>query len=80
MKSVMVFGWCALDGHQRTLYHFRHMASVVCVCCATCFLLSVPSHLVTSLLFKWLHLCLPQPRLSPYLLSCCLQSCADPLF
>ncbi len=50
--------------------------------CAFSCLLSVPSHLVTSLLFQLLHLCLPRypPCLSPYLFSRCLQSCADLLF
>ncbi len=42
--------------------------------------LSVPSHLVTKSLFQWLQLCLHRyPRLSPYIVSLCLQSCADPL-
>ncbi len=59
----------------------EHMACCVCVvpCAFTC-LLSVPSHLVTKSLFQWHHLCIPRyPRLSPYIASWCLQSCADPL-
>ncbi len=56
-----------------------------CVCvvpCAFSCLLSVPSHLVTSLLFQLFHHCLHRypPRLSPYLFSRCLQSSTDPLF
>ncbi len=54
---------------------------VVCCCHVFSCLLSVPSYLVTQSLFQLLHLCLPRyPRLSPYLASWCLLSCAEPLF
>ncbi len=75
--SVMVFSWCARDGHQRTLYHFRRMASVVFspVYCLSppilsphCFSCSTFVSLVTLLV------CLP------IYFSRCLLSFADPLF
>ncbi len=54
---------------------------VVCCCHVFSCLLSVPYYLVTQSLFQLLHLCFPRyPRLSPYLASWCLLSCADPLF
>ncbi len=69
-----VFSWCALDGHQRSLCLFvEHMDG--CLLLGSC-------AIVISLLFQFLHLCLPRypPRLSPYLFSLCLQSCAVLLF
>ncbi len=63
---VTVLGWCALDCHQRSLcLCVEHMAC--CWCHVLSCLLSVPSHPVTSSLFKLFHLCLPRypPRLSP---------------
>ncbi len=47
-----------------------------------CVLLSIVCSLPSCYLslFQLLHLCVPRyPRLSPYLASWCLQSCADPL-
>ncbi len=61
--SVTVTGWWALDGHQGSLCLCWAHGLLFVVCCwchvLNC-LLSVPSYLVTSSLFQFLHLCLPR--------------------
>ncbi len=55
---------------------------LLCLCCSMCFLLSIvcplPSCHITIVSVAPVSLVTP-PRLSPYLFSRCLQSCADPL-
>ncbi len=53
---------------------------VVCWCHVLPCRLSVPLPSCYLIIFQWLQLCLPRySRLSPYIVSLCLQSCADPL-
>ncbi len=53
--------WCALTGHQMSLY-VEHMAC--CLCHVLSCLLSVLSHLVTQSLFQLLPLCLKHSEIT----------------
>ncbi len=71
-------GWCAWVGHQMSLFTCLSTWLIVCCWChvLSC-LLSDPALLVISLLFQLLHL--GPSRLSPFIFSWCLQSCASSL-
>ncbi len=71
--------WCAQAGHQMSLC-VEHMACCLLVPCAPMSIVCPPPILLLNHCFQWLQLCLHRyPRLSPYIVSLCLQSCADPL-
>ncbi len=70
--------WCAQAGHQCLCVLNTWLVVCLVPCAPMSIVCPLPSCYLS--LFQWLQLCLPRyPRLSPYIVSLCLQSCSDPL-